>query len=371
MKIAQVVGRYYPCVGGVETHVKEISERLVKKAFEVEVLTTDPSGKLPREEVINDVKIKRFRSWAPDGAYYFSRGLKRHLLNNSDDYDIIHAHSYHSFPALYATRAKASNIFVFTPHYLGKSPNFFRNLLHTPYKFVGKEIFKKADKVICVSEYEKKLVINNFKVEDERISVIPNGVNRDELSKFKWSPDFSVPKITYAGRLERRQKNVDKLIRSFELLLREYGVNAELVIIGCGPYEHEMKRLIKKLGLQNRVTLRRWLPRRQFIEELASSNVFVTPSQHECYCIAVAEAIVLGVPTVVSNSTALSWYVKKGWAFGINPPITPQRIASAIDKVLTTPQRETYDSFDEILSWDDVVAELIEQIYESHVEEKL
>jgi glycosyltransferase involved in cell wall biosynthesis len=60
MRIAQVCPRYYPYIGGIETHVKEISERLMMRNFEVEVLTTDPSGKLPKEEIINCIKVRRF-----------------------------------------------------------------------------------------------------------------------------------------------------------------------------------------------------------------------------------------------------------------------------------------------------------------------
>ena len=364
MKLIQVCPRYYPYIGGVETHVREISERLVKKGFKVEVLTTDPSAKLPNEDIIDDVKVRRFRSWAPSEAYYFSRGLKKYLIKNSESFDIVHAHGYHAFPALYAAQAKNSNVLVFTPHYLGRGQTFFRNLLHIPYKFKAKKIFKESDKVICVSKYEKNLVMDNFKLKDEKVFLIPNGVNLDELSKYKWIPSLSCPRITYSGRLERYQKNVDKLIQSFRILTHEYHVDAELVIIGTGPYETGMKRLIKKLRLQNRVVLKRLLPRRQYLEELASSNVFVMPSEHECYGIAAAEAIVLGVPTVVANSTALSEYVTKGLALGIDPPITPQKIANVINEVLTTLQMKKIRSFPSgILSWDSVVTQLIENVY--------
>jgi hypothetical protein len=63
MKIAQVCHRYFPYMGGVEEHVKNISERLAKK-YDVTVFTTDPSGELKEGEVIANVKIRRFRSWA-------------------------------------------------------------------------------------------------------------------------------------------------------------------------------------------------------------------------------------------------------------------------------------------------------------------
>ncbi|MDI6640295.1 MAG: glycosyltransferase, partial [Methanocellales archaeon] len=72
MKIAQVCPRYHPDIGGVETHVKEISERLVKRGFEVEVICTDPTGRLPKHEMINGVKVTRFRSIAPNDAFFFA-----------------------------------------------------------------------------------------------------------------------------------------------------------------------------------------------------------------------------------------------------------------------------------------------------------
>ena len=363
MKIAQVCPRYHPHIGGIETHVREISERLVKKSFKVEVLSSDPSGKLPKEENINGVKVRRFRSWAPNEAYYFSRELKKYLVKNSARFDVVHAHSYHAFPALYAAQAKNSNVFVFTPHYLGRGQTFFRNLLHIPYKFIAKKLFEKSDKVICVSKYEKNLVMDNFKFKDEKVVIIPNGVDIDELSKYKWTPRLSHPRITYSGRLERYQKNVDKLIRSFRILTHEYHVDAELLIIGTGPYEANMMRLIKKLRLQNHVVLKRWLPRWEYLEELASSNVFVMPSEHECYGISAAEAIVVGVPTVVANSTALSEYVESGLALGIDTPITPQRIARAVYHAVITPQMtKTHSAQDKIFSWDDV-ADLLERLY--------
>jgi glycosyltransferase involved in cell wall biosynthesis len=96
MRIAQVVQRYFPYIGGLETHVAEISRRLVTKGFEVEILTTDPSGTLPREEMVNGLAVRRFKSWAPGEAYYFSGALKKFLAEKASGYDIVHAHAYHS-----------------------------------------------------------------------------------------------------------------------------------------------------------------------------------------------------------------------------------------------------------------------------------
>lgn len=74
MKIAQVCQRYHPFIGGVEAHVEAINRKLVKRGFEIEVLTMDPHGALPKEEEKDGVNVKRFKSWAPGESYFFSRG---------------------------------------------------------------------------------------------------------------------------------------------------------------------------------------------------------------------------------------------------------------------------------------------------------
>jgi len=215
MKILQVCPRYPPDIGGVEEHVKNISERLARK-YDVSVFTTDPTGKFPKEEIINGVKVRRFKSWAPSESYYFSRELKECLMRKSDDFDVVHAHSYHAFPALYAAQAKNMNKLIFTPHYHGGGHTFFRSMLHVPYKFLGKNIFSKADKIICVSNYEKSLVLNHFKICEEKVTVIPNGVNLEEFKCLeRRKKDYRA--ILYVGRLEK-YKGVQYLIEALSNL---------------------------------------------------------------------------------------------------------------------------------------------------------
>lgn len=144
MRIAQVSPRFYPYVGGIETHVREISRRLIREGIEVEVLTTDPSGELEKTQILDGVLIRRFRSFAPGEAYFLSCNLEQYLRKHSDSYDIVHAHSYSAFPSAHAARTKTQNKFVFTPHYHETGHTFLRRLLHVPYRFLGGQIFRKG-----------------------------------------------------------------------------------------------------------------------------------------------------------------------------------------------------------------------------------
>jgi len=352
MKIAQVCPRYYPYIGGVETHVKEISERLADRGFEVEVLTTDPTGYLPKEEFIGNVKVKRFRSWAPSEAYYFSEELRKHLLKHSEHYDVMHAHSYHAFPTLYAAQAKGRNGLIFTPHYHGSGHTFFRNLLHVPWKFIASKMFRRADRVICVSNYEKGLVMSKFEVEDEKISVISNGLNLEEFDGLgRRKKNCKV--ILYIGRLEK-YKGVDYLVRCLPKLDGVF----RLEIVGKGPYKKSLVRLVNKLGVQNRVRLYQDLPRNKLLQKYVDADLFVLLSKREAFAISVAEALASGTPCIVANTSALREWVDDENCFGIDYPIEIWNLANLIDKVVGKTVRGIRCS-----DWGDVVNKL-ESIYD-------
>lgn len=353
MKIAQVCPRYYPDIGGIETQVKEISERLATRNFEISVFTTDPSGKLPPEEIISSVAVTRFKSWAPNEAYYVSRELKRDLLANSNNFDVVHAHNYHAFPALYAAQSKGSNSFVFTPHYHGTGHTLFRSLLHLPYRFVGKRIFEKADKIICVSRYEKNLVRRTFGINEEKVAVISNGVDLEEFRALRKTRK-DCRKILSVGRLEK-YKGVQHLIR----VLPRLDKDITLEIVGKGPYKDSLEKLAGKLDVGDRVRFFQDLPRTKLVEKYVNADVFVMLSEHESYGISVAEALCAGTVCVVGRTSALKELIDEENCFGVDSPIDLDELAHIINHVIAKGVREL-----KILDWDEVT-ERIADLYRS------
>jgi len=325
MKILQVCPKYFPDTGGVEEHAKNISERLAKK-FEVSVFATDPAGKLPKEELVNNVKVIRFKSWASCEAYYFSATLKKYLAKYSNSFDIVHAHNYGALPALYAAQTKGKNKLVFTPHYHGTGHTFFRALLHKPYKFLGKTIFENAEKIVCVSNYEKSLILKKFKVDEEKIVVIPNGVNLEEFKGLKRKKK-SFKTVLCVGRLEK-YKGIQYLIEVLRLLESD----VVLEIVGKGPYKENLVKLAKKLNLTERVKFLQGLPRSELLQKYVDADVFVLLSKHEAYGLSVAEALCAGTPCIVANTSALTEWVDGENCFGIDYPIDLNALADLIKK---------------------------------------
>lgn len=360
MKIAQVCPRYFPDIGGVETDVKEISERLVLKGHDIEVITTDPSGKLKKEDIINGVKVIRFRSFAPGSAYYFAPQIYIYLKKHN--YDVIHAHSYHALPALFAALSERKKKFVLSPYYHRGGHTPFRNLLHKPYKFFGEMIFSRADTIICISEYEKRLVESDFNVAKKTIK-IPNGLNLSEFEnlKSKRKKDNGREKkeriLLYVGRLEE-YKGVQHIIQSLPELQ-----GFRLRIVGKGPYEKELHNVAEELGVAERIEWLKDLSRKELLDCYADADIFLMLSSHESYGITVAEALASGTPCVVAKGSALDEFVDGIQCLGIDEPITKEKVIKSVIQLKDMKQNNEFDMENlTVFDWD-YVTEKIDDIY--------
>lgn len=323
--------------------MSEISRRLARAGHEVTVISTDPAGQFPRESTLDGVRVLRFRALAPGDAYYFSPSLYRYVRRASG-FDVVHAHGYHAFPALLASASKAGK-FVFTPHYHGKGHTPLRNLLLKPYKLAGSRVFRRADSVVCVSEFEKSLVARDFGCEG-KIRVIPNGVIKAEFAGLR---ERAAPgkEILYVGRLEQ-YKGVQYALEALATL-----PDYRLRIVGRGPYKEALARLAEDLKVSDRAEFLSDLSREQLLQCYASASVTVMLSKFEAYGITVAEALTAGVPTIVARGSALTEFVDGGLCRGVDLPVTKEALAREI----TSARRVPYTK--EILDWDDVVQRLL------------
>jgi len=324
MKILQVCSRYFPDIGGIEEQVKNISERLAEK-HEVVVYTGDPSGRLLKEEEIGGVRIRRFRTFAPGDAYHVSFEMARELKRST--FDIVHGHNYHALP-LYFSRNAVAKKFVVTPHYHGYGHTPFRNLIIKLYKPFGKRIFKKADQIVANSSFEKQLLINDFAININKISVIPNGVDLSEICKLEVIPE-ELKTILYIGRLEE-YKGVQHIIKILPLLDKAF----HLEIVGRGPYKSTLMAQVDKLGLNDRVKFYQGLSRQELLKMYARAGIFVLLSQHESFSIVVAETLASKTPCIVANTSALSEWIDNKNCFGINYPINSTELARLITEVI-------------------------------------
>ena len=307
MKVLQVCPRYYPYLGGLETHVQEISERLVKKGFEVEVVTTDPSGSLQKEEEVNEVLIRRFRSFAPKDLYYFSSQLLLFLRNANSD--IIHGHGYNAFPMFACAVARKSKKMCLTPHYFGMGRSKVTAIAHVPYFAFGVWMLRSAERVICLTRTEREILIKEFLVKPDRAICIPNGVNYNEMANSSPALDTSGFTILYVGRLST-EKNIRVLISAYKEI-EDRIPNSKLMIVGDGTEKEELKRLSRKLSIKRVLWIGK-VPHQNIGAYYKSASVFVLPSRREAFGICILEAQAAGTPVIVSDAIDRMGIMEKG-----------------------------------------------------------
>ena len=360
--ITFVSPRYPPYIGGVETHVAEITARASARFRRVSVVTTDPSGGLPATQSLGNVlTVFRVRSFAPGENYHFPVSTSLLKILRACRSRILHLHSIHDVPGPLAAivEAKSGSSIVFTPHFHGKFSSSLGRLFFEASRPVLSKVMDRVDSIICVSKFEAQMMTEAFPGSSGKITVIPNGVDFEVLSQYSWSPPVT-PRILFVGRLER-YKNVDKVLAAFAVL-REKHPSLKLTVVGRGPAREELLSLAGKLKLGSTVEWLEGLTKLELCELYESSTMFVLPSYLEAYGIVVAEAATVGTPTIVADSSALSDFVSAGLATPIQPPVEAEKLVDAMSLILEDPKSYSPRSRTSqvIQSWDDVAAKTFE-----------
>jgi glycosyltransferase involved in cell wall biosynthesis len=360
--ITYVSPRYPPYIGGVETHVAELTTRASARFRRVSVVTTDPSGGLStRQSLGNGLTVFRVRSFAPGENYNFPLSASLVKILRSCRSRILHLHSIHDVPGPLAAilESKSGSSIVFTPHFHGKFNSSLGKVFFEASRPVLNMVMDRVNCIICVSAFEARIMGAAFPGSAGKIKIIPNGVDSELLSRYSWSPPAS-PRILFVGRLEK-YKNVDKILTAFAIL-KEKRPSLKLTIVGKGPVKEELLSQAGQLKLGSSVEWMEGLTKPELYALYESSTMLVLPSYLEAYGIVVAEAAAVGTPAIVANSSALSEFVTAGLATDVEPPVETEKLVDAMSLVLEDPK--SYSSknkpSDMILSWDDVAAKTFE-----------
>ena len=200
---------------------------------------------------------------------------------------------------------------------------------------------KWAEKIIAVSENTKKDLIKLYKVPENKIEVIYEGVeinNQETRSKDQENTKYQIPNTKYLlfiGRLEER-KNVSGIIEAYKILKEKYNIPHGLVLAGSSGYGYEkikFKIQSRLGGTKLEIIELGYISENKKWELLSGADVFMFPSLYEGFGLPILEAQSVGVPVVTSNLSSLP-EVADGGALLVNPR-NPFEIAEATYKIIS------------------------------------
>jgi len=143
--------------------------------------------------------------------------------------------------------------------------------------------------------------------------------------------DRCKPRLLYVGVL-KRLKGVDKLIRFFPSVLKEFR-DAELHIVGDGPLRGYLTYLVHKLGLEGKVFIHGYMTDFDLLKMYSITTLLVTASYWESFCLPVGEVAASAIPSVVREMYALREHVEWGYAVGFKED-SGESFVRAIGKAL-------------------------------------
>ncbi len=328
MKILMLTWEYPPrIVGGIARVVHDLSKRLIKDGHEVTVVTYRDSADVPEYENDKGVNVYRVDNYMihPNNFIDWIMQLNFNMLskateiiNKEGGFDVIHAHDWLVTYAAKSLKNAYDIPIIATIHATEAGRN--SGIHDETQRYINDTewlLTYEATEVIVNSNYMKNEIQRLFGLPFDKINVIPNGINLSNFTGIERDYDFrrqyamdNEKIILYVGRLVY-EKGVQHLIAAMPKILSNYH-DAKLIIAGRGGMMDELRAEANNLGLNDKIYFTGYLNSKQVQKMYKCADVAVFPSTYEPFGIVALEAMLAGVPTVVSDVGGLDEIVTHG-----------------------------------------------------------
>jgi len=275
-----------------DTYQQKIEETLRHKQEILGHTTSSASQLFISKDYSNDMytEVHRYAAMAAD-------------LAENQQFDIVHAHDWMTYPAGIAVSAIKERPLVVHVH----STEFDRSGEHVNQMIydIEREGMHRADKVITVSHFTRNIIIGRYGVSGDKVEVVYNGVERNG----KWTVDESVIDkdekiVLFLGRITM-QKGPEYFLHAAKKVL-EVMDNVKFVMAGSGDLMHRAIEMAAELGIGHKVLFTGFLRGEDVQKIYKMADLYVMPSVSEPFGIAPLEALDNDVPVIISKQSGVS-----------------------------------------------------------------
>jgi glycosyltransferase involved in cell wall biosynthesis len=303
--------------GGGEVTVWNTITGLASRGHKVHAIVCKQDNNLPEIQNVEYHIVPEYMSRRPLDFRAAANWLRK---SSEVKPDVVHSFYAESFRVNAESRRRGIPV-VQEIHYADLYPYTLRDVLEYPKKTGGilwaahlryaKAAAKTADAVITPSNYMKEKLVRVFGLPDEKVFVIPVGVNEDVFAvKRKEREKDGQIRLLFVGRLVR-EKGLDVLLKALKKVLQKRP-KTHLTIIGEGPLKNEYKRLAENLGITKNITFVGWIQREKILAYFSESDLLAVPSLKENFPRITLEAMGAGLPVIASSVGGVSEQITDG-----------------------------------------------------------
>ncbi|HEY1785498.1 MAG TPA: glycosyltransferase [Pirellulales bacterium] len=359
-----------PDTGGQVVYVLELSRSLGELGYAVDIFTRRFAGRPALEAVTDRVRVVSL----PCGGDSFIpkellcrhipewvANVERYVRGEDLQYEFIDSHYWDAGMAGAALAESLTLPHVHTPHSLGSwKRDQMRGMLTSSemeamYHFdrrirEERKIYAAADLVIATTRQQREILMaNEYAVPVEQVEVIPPGyddrrffpVAAEQRQALKTKLGMEGKVVFAVGRLARN-KGYDLLLRAMPHLFARVPDARLMLAVGSPSLSADeqgqrrvIERLIKALGIADRVVLRDYIPDDALADHYRAADVFALSSRYEPFGMTAIEAMACGTPTVVTTAGGLweelTWGLESVYA----NPRDPAEFGHALSQVLS------------------------------------
>jgi glycosyltransferase involved in cell wall biosynthesis len=360
---------YPPVGGGASPATRELAVALTEyHDVSVDVVTMSYKN-LPKRENDKGVTVhrvpclrskKEISSTIEMGSYIPSALAKGRQLISQNNYDLVHSNFIvptgivgHILSSIAGVPHLITSHGSDVPSY---NPDNYQ-LIHRVIKPVSKHIANAAERITAPSDFQIKLILEQYSTDPDQTVTIPYGFNPETIIPASEKDDH----IFIASRLLKR-KGIQYVLKALEEIDTDYQIR----IAGEGPYKES---LIKQASsMQHNITFLGWLEGQDLLNEYSRSKIFALPSTAESFDVVFMEAMAGRNAVIAADSSGCADVV--GDAGILVSPRDVEQIRQAILTLLNNPeyrrelQKQARKRIETDLSWESVADQVVE-LYES------
>ncbi len=351
-----VSNEFPPSIGGVQTHVYELSRAMVRLGHEVVVITRQKDKHWPKHEVIDGVEVQR--CWLPNNHVLYNWLLKKRLLNliRGRGFECVHIHGMRPLGGCKNLGVPV----VFTNH----TSSFLKRIKK------GKAVLGKMRRQLSVADFvlapSDELVDATLVTGYEKpVKFISNGVdvNRFYPVANNLRESLGIPSDAFVAVLARRLVEKNGVLFFAEAISTIDHEDFHVVVAGDGADRGTFENIIAPV--KNKVHMLGGVDNTRMPEVFSAGDVSVLPSLMEATSIAGLEAMACGLPLVGTNVGGIPVIIDDGKTGLLVEPASPSSLKEALlklynDRNLT--QQMAKASIDKVqadFSWDEIARRTI------------